>query len=304
MRNLKIEMNKDGFNYRIKERLAHCYVENGTLDYSVVDDVNREFDRSLSTILTVNAVTYVIAWFLACFTFVINIVLSLLDKELLSFPQLLLISVSIVALFWMLSFIRFTKTEYTWDGFVYEIIKKRNGVLSVLASSSRIKLYCGQTIENCPKKNAGARQSVESKSARMFYGKTPKYLKIKGGLKIFQIKFRGQRIFFMPDRVLILNDRKFHSEFYKDIRVQIKTLNYIERESVPDDAQVVKYTWQYVNLDGSPDKRFNNNYRIPVCNYAELSFYGKNGFMFCIIVSSYKRAYYFANQWNAIERFL
>lgn len=64
MRNLKIEMNKDGFNYRIKERLAHCYVENGTLDYSVVDDVNREFDRSLSTILTVNAVTYVLLGFL------------------------------------------------------------------------------------------------------------------------------------------------------------------------------------------------------------------------------------------------
>ena len=37
-----------------------------------------------------------------------------------------------------------------------------------------------------------------------------------------------------------------------------------DEKDLPEDALVIGQTWQYVNLDGGPDRRFNDNYEIPV----------------------------------------
>lgn len=45
------------------------------------------------------------------------------------------------------------------------------------------------------------------------------------------------------------------------------TVNYQESEARPVDAEFLKYTWQYVNKNGEPDKRYANNLRYPVFKY-------------------------------------
>lgn len=45
------------------------------------------------------------------------------------------------------------------------------------------------------------------------------------------------------------------------------TVNYQESEARPVDAEFLKYTWQYVNKNGEPDKRYANNSRYPVFKY-------------------------------------
>ena len=45
------------------------------------------------------------------------------------------------------------------------------------------------------------------------------------------------------------------------------TVNYQESEARPVDAEFLKYTWQYVNKNGEPDKRHANNSRYPVFKY-------------------------------------
>ena len=40
--------------------------------------------------------------------------------------------------------------------------------------------------------------------------------------------------------------------------------------SVPADAQIVGETWKYVNKDGSRDKRFSNNEKLPIALYADI----------------------------------
>jgi Protein of unknown function (DUF4236) len=44
---------------------------------------------------------------------------------------------------------------------------------------------------------------------------------------------------------------------------------------LPSDAQVIGNTWQYVNKDGSPDRRFANNPTIPVTHYCKIFFQGE-----------------------------
>lgn len=53
---------------------------------------------------------------------------------------------------------------------------------------------------------------------------------------------------------------------------------YIESDQLPHDAQVVDHTWQFVNKDGGPDRRFSSNYQIPVCLYGYIELATRGGF--------------------------
>ena len=52
---------------------------------------------------------------------------------------------------------------------------------------------------------------------------------------------------------------------------------FIEREAVPTDALIVDRTWQYVNRDGGPDRRFLSNAEIPIAMYGELALTSPGG---------------------------
>jgi hypothetical protein len=52
---------------------------------------------------------------------------------------------------------------------------------------------------------------------------------------------------------------------------------FVERESVPTDSRIIEYTWDKVNKNGSRDKRFKDNYQIPIVEYCTLSFSSKTG---------------------------
>jgi len=45
---------------------------------------------------------------------------------------------------------------------------------------------------------------------------------------------------------------------------------FIEEERVPLDTQIIRQAWKKANKDGSPDRRFANNYQIPVVEYGDL----------------------------------
>jgi len=85
----------------------------------------------------------------------------------------------------------------------------------------------------------------------------------------------GQRtLYFLPDRLLVFDREKVAAFNYASLKVKAETTRFIEdsETSVPKDATVVDQTWRYVNKDGSPDKRFNNNRLLPIVEYGEVHF--------------------------------
>ena len=50
-----------------------------------------------------------------------------------------------------------------------------------------------------------------------------------------------------------------------------------EEGPVPSDAEQGGTTWAKANKDGSPDKRFRDNYSIPVMRYATLTLRSSSG---------------------------
>jgi hypothetical protein len=87
----------------------------------------------------------------------------------------------------------------------------------------------------------------------------------------------------------------------REVSIVFSPLNFIEEETVPPDAQVTGHTWKYANKNGSPDRRFSNNFQIPIALYGELSLTSQSGLNERYLVSNVRAAQEFASQWNALS---
>lgn len=90
----------------------------------------------------------------------------------------------------------------------------------------------------------------------------------------------------------------------RDLQVAYSPHNFIEHERVPKDATVVGHTWSKVNKDGSPDRRFRNNYQIPICVYGKLVFASGSGVTEEYQVSQAQAAEAFALSFQTYQRVL
>ena len=90
----------------------------------------------------------------------------------------------------------------------------------------------------------------------------------------------------LPDRVFVYGPHvAINSISYTDIRYTSSEITFIESEPVPLDAIGVGTTWQYVNKDGSPDRRFNNNRELPILRYGILELEGISGLRLTLHIS-------------------
>jgi hypothetical protein len=79
----------------------------------------------------------------------------------------------------------------------------------------------------------------------------------------------GGDLYFYPGFILMMN--KISKDFglidYRHFKLQSKGIHFTETETVPSDAKIEGNTWRYVNKNGSPDRRFKDNYQIPIASY-------------------------------------
>ena len=117
------------------------------------------------------------------------------------------------------------------------------------------------------KVNAGADRNVSRNNLKLT-NKPPYY--IKTNVTCVVIPLKKEKLIILPDKMLVLRKNSAGVVSYENLHVDVKRTRFIESWSVPRDSQILSYTWQYVNKNGSPDKRYNNNRQLPVCLYAEI----------------------------------
>jgi hypothetical protein len=88
----------------------------------------------------------------------------------------------------------------------------------------------------------------------------------------------------------------------RELEVTIRGTRFVEEEAVPPDSEVVGETWKKTNKDGSPDKRFADNYTIPVVKYGQLWFTSPTGLNEAYMFSSFARAEGFAASFANYQR--
>lgn len=92
-----------------------------------------------------------------------------------------------------------------------------------------------------------------------------------GGRALRFANANGEDILIYPGVILMQRaDGAFALLDLREVGVESETTHFIEDEQVPSDAEVVGKTWAKANKDGSPDRRFNGNYQIPVCLYGRI----------------------------------
>jgi hypothetical protein len=88
---------------------------------------------------------------------------------------------------------------------------------------------------------------------------------------VWSMRLGNQTFYFFPDRILVFEGSDVGSTSYESVSVSVGQTQFVEEDDVPSDAQVVGSTWRYVNKNGSPDRRFNNNRQFPVVLYSQIN---------------------------------
>jgi hypothetical protein len=89
---------------------------------------------------------------------------------------------------------------------------------------------------------------------------------------------------------------------YAEIECKYAPSNFIEEEGVPPDAEQVGTTWKYANKNGGPDRRFADNYQIPVMGYGSLVLGSETGLAEAYLFSDFEKGRELARALNDHKR--
>jgi len=132
------------------------------------------------------------------------------------------------------------------------------------------------------KRNAGASHIVDKRPTTMGYG-LPRVL--KSNVTPPMMAVGKETLYFLPDILLVVENGKVGAVGYDMLSIQSQDSRFIEEGTVPRDAQVVGHQWKHPNKGGGPDRRFANNYQVPICLYESIHLTSRNGLNELIQVS-------------------
>ena len=139
--------------------------------------------------------------------------------------------------------------------------------LSLSQRLSRITESGDITTPYLHKRNAGASSVIGAVPAAAGLSGP---VQLKTNIAIPSIVAGKSALYFLPDRLLVRDGKRFTDLGYEHVRVDHTSVRFIESDAPPVDATMVDTTWRYVNKDGGPDRRFNDNRQLPVMLYGRV----------------------------------
>jgi len=175
------------------------------------------------------------------------------------------------------------QSKYLYDSLVdaYNLMVSADKVWNI-GSTSEISEW---------KTSAGATSSLETESLVFGFG-FPSF--IESNMQPPYFDFGNSQIYFLPEKILIKHNGEYLIKGYSAIKVRSDVSKCREYGSIPKDAQIMGETWLKVNRNGTRDKRFKNNKKIPICRYEKI-YLKVNGFNIGIMLSKYGLGQKFTN---------
>lgn len=111
--------------------------------------------------------------------------------------------------------------------------------------------------------------------------------------------FNGGDFYFYPSFVIYFKAKEDIAILdYNDLYLEYSESRFLEAEKdIPSDTKVIGETWDRVNKDGSPDRRFVNNFKIPIVLYGSLHFKTDSGVNEMYYISDVNKAKHFYEQY-------
>ena len=97
----------------------------------------------------------------------------------------------------------------------------------------------------------------------------------------------GDCVIFLPDKMYFGQRNLLFWTSFQEIEINFEEVSFQESYSnMPNDAEKLDQTWEYVNADGSPDMRFSRNPESYRFVYNELTINVKDRFSYTIQISN------------------
>lgn len=146
--------------------------------------------------------------------------------------------------------------------------------LSSAASMHKLKAVMSTSRYADRKYSAGASEGLKFSQTSLGLGQGPG---VVANVDVPVMRTGRTTLAFYPDRILAFQGNSVGAIAYDSLSAAEERTRYIEGETVPRDALVIGHTWQYVNRNGSPDRRFKNNRQLPICAYSQLNLSTQSG---------------------------
>lgn len=100
----------------------------------------------------------------------------------------------------------------------------------------------------------------------------------------------GGDLYLYPGFVMMIeSDGRFGLLDYPCISLELRESRNVQQQP-PDDAEIVGETWAHVRKNGEPDRRFRDNWQVPIVRYARLDFTSEKGLQETWLFSSFQKA--------------
>ncbi len=165
--------------------------------------------------------------------------------------------------------------EYSFDAEKQDEHTRRIDAWELLAEGKKEWQVLSEQYNSNRKVNAGAGRYIKRVECRIHKGH-PFY--IKTNVDTIQLDLaKKEKLIILPDKAFFVRKKKIGAIDYSDLRISVSSVRFVERDPVPKDATVVGQTWQYVNVNGTPDQRYKSNKQIPLCQYGQVILRSSSG---------------------------
>ncbi|MGM1427803.1 hypothetical protein ACS126_01000 [Sphingobacterium lactis] len=118
--------------------------------------------------------------------------------------------------------------------------------------------------------------------------------------------FNGGDFYFYPSFIIYF---KNHEDIaiidYNDLIIKYSEIRYLEEsQNIPNDTFILGETWYRVNKDGSPDRRFTDNFQIPIVSYGSIQLQTISGINELYYISDPRKAKHFCEQYYRYQDLL
>ncbi|MBI1309894.1 hypothetical protein GC176_01200 [bacterium] len=163
-----------------------------------------------------------------------------------------------------------------------------NSGLQKLDASKQILLNTGRRHFEDTRYTGGASDLPDLKPVEVSRARPP-LLDLE--FDVWHIRAFHKDLYFMPDHILVYDGASMGGINYANLNVNsgVEVTQARGAAQVTSDARVVGSTHRFVNNDGSPDRRFNNNTEIPLIEFGVLNLSG-SGLNLLLFVSNQKSA--------------
>lgn len=187
------------------------------------------------------------------------------------------------------------KYEFT-DEDSREQFSRVSDSLRSLSSTKSIWRLKSQIATDDWKRNAGSQSLVVRQLSKV--GQMIPNL-LKTNVEVWGIDSGNIKLYLLPDLIFVFQNGVYSTIPYDVLKIAFEDFEYVEHETLPQDATVIGQTWKFVRRDGGADRRFNNNRQVPIVRYGMVNL-ATQSFVVYLIVSNLKVALSFSTSFSRL----